>query len=82
VFASGKTNLGLIHTSAVSVACLFMQEGELRRTTSFVDDGEILDGIITRSRGEVRQTCIPNVISVTVTPSDEFTSLPKSKVTR
>ncbi|RHN72989.1 putative bicarbonate transporter [Medicago truncatula] len=38
-------------------------EGELSRTTSFVDDGEILNGIITRSQGEVRQTCIPKVIS-------------------
>ncbi|XVF28151.1 hypothetical protein REPUB_Repub15cG0004300 [Reevesia pubescens] len=36
---------------------LVTQEGELVRTTSFADDGEILDGMITRSRGEIRRVC-------------------------
>jgi len=52
VFASGKTNMGSIHAKAVFVACLYVQEGELSRTASFVD-GEILNEIITTSRGEV-----------------------------
>lgn len=44
------------------------------RTASFADDGEILDGIITRSRGEIRRTCSLKVTSCTATPSKEFKS--------
>ncbi|KAK7329615.1 hypothetical protein VNO77_23785 [Canavalia gladiata] len=49
-------------------------EGDFR-TASFTDGGEILDGIITRSRGEVRRICSPKVMISTATPSLEFTSL-------
>ncbi|RDX62319.1 putative boron transporter 2, partial [Mucuna pruriens] len=49
-------------------------EGDLSRTASFAD-GEILDGIITRSRGEVRRVCSPKVMNSTATPSLELTSL-------
>ncbi|XP_062143265.1 probable boron transporter 2 isoform X2 [Alnus glutinosa] len=49
-------------------------EGEMGRTASFADDGEILDGIITRSRGEIRRTCSLKVTSCTATPSKEFKS--------
>lgn len=45
------------------------------RTASFARDGEILDGIITRSRGEIRRTCSLKVTSCTATPSKEFRSL-------
>lgn len=44
------------------------------RTASFADDGEILDGIITRSRGEIRRTCSLKVTSCTATPSKELKS--------
>ncbi|WJX23316.1 Boron transporter 1, variant 2 [Trifolium repens] len=59
-------------------------EGALSRTASFAEDGEILDGIITRSRGEVRRICSPKVtnMSSTVKPSKEFTSLSRSMVPR
>ncbi|EOY06852.1 HCO3- transporter family isoform 1 [Theobroma cacao] len=50
-------------------------EGELVRTASFADDEEILDGMITRSRGEIRRMCSPKVTSSTATPSKEFKSL-------
>lgn len=54
----------------------FLQEGELVRTASFADDGEILDGMITRSRGEIRHMCSPKVTSSTgTTPSKEFKSI-------
>ncbi|XVF38941.1 hypothetical protein REPUB_Repub20aG0146000 [Reevesia pubescens] len=49
-------------------------EGELVRTASFADDGEVLDGMITRSRGEIRRMCSPKVTSATATPSKEFKS--------
>ncbi|KAJ1420841.1 Bicarbonate transporter, C-terminal [Sesbania bispinosa] len=50
-------------------------EGDLSRSASFADDGEILDGFVTRSRGEVRRVCSPKVMSSTATPSKELTGL-------
>ncbi|KAK7303637.1 hypothetical protein RJT34_14548 [Clitoria ternatea] len=50
-------------------------EGELGRTASCVDDGEILDGMVTRGRGEVRRVCSLKLMSSTATPSQELTSL-------
>ncbi|KAE9591614.1 hypothetical protein Lal_00038688 [Lupinus albus] len=49
-------------------------EGELGKTASFTDE-EILDGMITRSRGEVRRICSPKVMNSTVIPSTELTIL-------
>ncbi|KHN44685.1 Putative boron transporter 2 [Glycine soja] len=49
-------------------------EGDLSRTASFADDGEVLDGIITRSRGEVRRVCSPKVMKSTPNLSQELTS--------
>ncbi|XP_059448513.1 probable boron transporter 2 isoform X1 [Corylus avellana] len=54
---------------------LATQEREMGRTASFARDGEILDGIITRSRGEIRRTCSLKVTSCTATSSKEFRSL-------
>ncbi|KAL2341617.1 hypothetical protein Fmac_009557 [Flemingia macrophylla] len=54
-------------------------EGDLSRAASFADDGEILDGIITRSRGEVRRVNSPKLISSTSTLSQELTSLESPK---
>ncbi|GMJ12323.1 REQUIRES HIGH BORON 2 [Hibiscus trionum] len=47
-------------------------EGELIRTSSFADDGEILDGMMTRSKGEFRRMCSVKQTSTTATPSKEF----------
>ncbi|KAB5544610.1 hypothetical protein DKX38_012722 [Salix brachista] len=47
-------------------------EAEMSRAASFADDGEILDGIITRSRGEIKRTCSPKVTSSDATASKEF----------
>ncbi|GLU05120.1 hypothetical protein SLE2022_222370 [Rubroshorea leprosula] len=45
-------------------------ESELvSRTGSFADDGEILDGMVTRSRGEIRRVCSLKMASGTATPS-------------
>ncbi|OMO58558.1 Bicarbonate transporter, eukaryotic [Corchorus olitorius] len=51
-----------------------LQEGELVRTASFADDGEILDGMITRSRGEIRRMSSLKLTSSTATPCKEFQS--------
>ncbi|KAG7991102.1 hypothetical protein I3843_02G058600 [Carya illinoinensis] len=50
-------------------------EGLMSRAASFADDGEILDGIVTRSRGEIRRMCSLNITSCTATPSKEFRSI-------
>uniref|UniRef100_A0A5B7AYS6 Putative HCO3-transporter family isoform 1 n=1 Tax=Davidia involucrata TaxID=16924 RepID=A0A5B7AYS6_DAVIN len=49
-------------------------EGEMGSRASFADDREILDGMITRSRGEVRCMCSPKVTSSTATPAKDFIS--------
>lgn len=49
-----------------------MQEGELGSRLSFADGGEILDGMITRSRGEIKHMCSPKVSSTSATPSKDF----------
>lgn len=50
---------------------------ELGRTASFADDGEILDSMITRGRGEIRRICSLKISSSAGTPtkSKEFRSL-------
>ncbi|KAH6777442.1 HCO3- transporter family [Perilla frutescens var. frutescens] len=47
-------------------------EGELGSRLSFADGGEILDGMITRSRGEIKHICSPKVSSSSATPAKEF----------
>ena len=49
-----------------------MQEGELGSRLSFADGGEILDGIITRSRGEIKHICSPKVTSSSSTPAKDM----------
>lgn len=44
-------------------------ESELGAGASFAGDAEILDGIVTRSRGEIRKICSPKVTSTTTTPA-------------
>ncbi|KAH7513529.1 hypothetical protein FEM48_Zijuj12G0210000 [Ziziphus jujuba var. spinosa] len=50
-------------------------EGELGRTASFASDGEILDGMITRSRGEIRRICSLKLTSSAATPCKEFANV-------
>ncbi|XP_021769980.1 probable boron transporter 2 [Chenopodium quinoa] len=46
-------------------------EHELASGATLAGDGEILDEMVTRSRGEVRHICSPKVTSSTTTPSRE-----------
>ncbi|XP_015574752.1 probable boron transporter 2 isoform X1 [Ricinus communis] len=54
---------------------LATQEAEMSRSASFADDGEILEGMITRSRGEIKSIRSPRVISCNSTPSNSFKSI-------
>lgn len=45
-------------------------EGELGARASSTETGEIMDEIITRSRGEIRHICSPKVTSSTSTPKN------------
>ncbi|KAL8544818.1 hypothetical protein ACS0TY_005144 [Phlomoides rotata] len=47
-------------------------EGELGSGHSFADGGEILDGIITRSRGEIKHMCSPRITSSSTTPARDL----------
>lgn len=50
-----------------------LQERELSsRAASFADDGEILDGMVTRGRGEFRRICSLKLGSSSATPTKEF----------
>ncbi|XWS76694.1 hypothetical protein CRYUN_Cryun01aG0199700 [Craigia yunnanensis] len=46
-------------------------ETELGHGASYAGDGEILDEVITRSRGEFRHTCSPKITSSTATPAND-----------
>ncbi|KAK4492656.1 hypothetical protein RD792_003475 [Penstemon davidsonii] len=48
------------------------QEEELGGRVSFAEGGEILDGIITRGRGEIKRICSPRVTSSSTTPAKDF----------
>ncbi|KAH1208980.1 putative boron transporter 2 [Glycine max] len=49
-------------------------ERDLSRTASFADYGEVLDGIVIRSWGEVKRVCSPKVMKSTPNISQELTS--------
>ncbi|KAL8224792.1 hypothetical protein R6Q57_017349 [Mikania cordata] len=57
------------YEEAPAIPFNYPQEGEFGARTSTADTGEVLDEIITRSRGEIRRTCSSRVTSTTVTPS-------------
>ena len=66
----------ILDLSLTCVPILLIQEGDLVRTASFADDGEILDGIVTRSRGEIRRIGSSKVLmSSTSTPSKDLAVL-------
>ncbi|KAJ9696747.1 hypothetical protein PVL29_008790 [Vitis rotundifolia] len=47
-------------------------EGEMGAGASLAEGGEILDEIITRSRGEIRHMCSPKITSSTATPTKDL----------
>ncbi|KAL6559395.1 putative boron transporter 2 [Orobanche gracilis] len=49
---------------------------------TILDSGEVLDEIITRSRGEIRHTCSPKVTSSTQSPRDEVKSVYSPQISR
>jgi hypothetical protein len=51
------------------------QEAELGAGASQADEGEILDEVITRSRGEFRHVSSPKITSSTATPANDPKSL-------
>ncbi|KAJ8528902.1 hypothetical protein K7X08_030642 [Anisodus acutangulus] len=52
-------------------SCSMTRENEV----SFADDGEILDGMMTRSRGEIRRICSSKVTSCNATPARDSVSV-------
>ncbi|KAM0006558.1 putative bicarbonate transporter [Helianthus debilis subsp. tardiflorus] len=62
------------YEEAPAIPFNYPQEGEFGARTSAVDAGEVLDEVITRSRGEIRRTCSSRVTSTTVTPSRDVRS--------
>ena len=48
---------------------------ELASGATPAGDAEILDEMVTRSRGEVRHICSPKVTSSTATPAKEFAGI-------
>lgn len=61
-----KTVLLIQFASEIHIS---FQEGDVDSRLSFADGGEILDGIITRSRGEIKHMCSPKVTSSSSTPA-------------
>ncbi|KAK3194354.1 hypothetical protein Dsin_025664 [Dipteronia sinensis] len=54
---------------------------EIGAGATYAGDGEILDEVITRSRGEFRHTCSPKITSTTATPANDPQSLRSPGVT-
>ncbi|KAL6524475.1 putative boron transporter 2 [Orobanche hederae] len=59
----------------------FEDQGNQPEVTN-LDSGEVLDEIITRSRGEIRHTCSPKVTSSTQSPRDEVKSVYSPQISR
>ncbi|XP_041022138.1 boron transporter 1-like [Juglans microcarpa x Juglans regia] len=56
-------------------------EAEIGAGASFTDEGEILDEVITRSRGEFRHVSSPKITSSTATPANDPKSLQSPRPT-
>lgn len=64
------------YEEAPAIAFNYPQEGEFgARSTTAIDGGEVLDEVITRSRGEIRRTCSSRVTSTSATPSRDGMNL-------
>lgn len=59
----------------IAILMCFKQETELGAGASLAGDGEILDGVVTRSRGEIKHMCSPKVSSSTTTPARDLTNI-------
>ncbi|MCD7460036.1 Boron transporter 1 [Datura stramonium] len=57
-------------------SCSMTRENE----GSFADDGEILDGMMTRSRGEIRRMCSSKVTSCNATPARDSVGIQSPRV--
>lgn len=55
-------------------------EGEMGARASSAEVGEILDDVMTRSRGEIRRTCSPKVTSSCTTPSKDLKILQSPRI--
>ncbi|KAG2693218.1 hypothetical protein I3760_08G086800 [Carya illinoinensis] len=58
-----------------------LAEAENGAGASFIDEGEILDEVITRSRGEFRHVSSPKITSSTATPANDPKSLQSPRPT-
>lgn len=54
--------------------CIFNQETQIGAGASYGGDREILDEVITRSRGEIRHLSSPKITSSTATPAHDSKS--------
>ncbi|KAK4783627.1 hypothetical protein SAY86_008001 [Trapa natans] len=52
---------------------------DMSHTRSFADEEEVLDSMITRSRGEIRRTCSSKSMSSAATPFQDIKTLKESK---
>nr|GEU41539.1 probable boron transporter 2 isoform X1 [Tanacetum cinerariifolium] len=63
------------YEEAPAIPFNYPQEGEFGARPSNVDVGEVLDEVVTRSRGEIRRTCSSRITSTTATPTRDGKSL-------
>ncbi|XP_024981383.1 boron transporter 1-like isoform X1 [Cynara cardunculus var. scolymus] len=63
------------YEEAPAIPFNYPQEGEFGARSTSADAGEVLDEVITRSRGEIRRTCSSRVTSTSATPSRDGMNL-------
>jgi len=63
------------YEEAPAIPFNYPQEGEFGARPSNVDVGEVLDEVVTRSRGEIRRTCSSRITSTTTTPTRDGKSI-------
>ncbi|KAK4479339.1 hypothetical protein RD792_014851 [Penstemon davidsonii] len=60
---------------AISHNLSFEDQGNQARVTNNIDSGEVLDEVITRSRGEIRRACSPKVTSCNQSQREKMKSV-------
>ncbi|GAB4830621.1 Boron transporter 1, variant 2 [Ancistrocladus abbreviatus] len=63
------------HEESPALPFNLVTETELGSRASFAQEAEILDEMVTRSRGEIRRVCSPKVTSSTATPMKDPTGI-------
>ncbi|PWA40728.1 putative boron transporter 2 [Artemisia annua] len=63
------------YEEAPAIPFNYPQDGEFGARPSNVDVGEVLDEVVTRSRGEIRRTCSSRITSTTTTPTRDGKSI-------